>query len=75
MLAKHIRPVLICVWNCVVGSIALLMGLTGTLGLFIENTGKTVKNSACLVGIVVCHYQIEFNEDNEDSGDVYDEMR
>ena len=77
MLAKHVRPALVCVWNCAVGSLALLMGLAGTLGLFIENIGRTVKHAACLLGLAVCHYQIvyEEEEDDQECADVYDDMR
>ena len=76
MLAKHIRPALVCAWNCAVGSLALLMGLTGTLGLFIENTGRTLKHTACLVGLAVCHYQIVYEEeDDQECRDMYDDMR
>ena len=76
MLAKHIRSALVCAWNCAVGSLALLMGLAGTLGLFIENIGRTVKHAACLLGLTVCQFQIVYEEeDDQECADVYDDMR
>ena len=53
------------------------MGLTGTLGLFIESTGRTVKNTASLLGLTVCQFHIVYDEDDDDEGcgGVYDDMR
>ena len=68
MSVKHAAAqAMLCVWNCVFGGIALIMGILATIGFGIQIAGITVQSAATAVGMAVCEMQMD--GDNPEEGE------